>query len=368
MTKYKLFITGGHLTPAIATIDALEERGNFDVVFIGRKFAKEGDEELSVEYQLISARGIRFLPLSAGRIQRKFTKYTIPALLKIPVGFVQAGIYCLRERPSVIVSFGGYIAFPVALAAFCLGIPVITHEQTLAPGLTNKLIANLAKRVCVAFEETKSFFPTGKAVYTGLPIRKQLFAKLSAAPYDVNLKSYPLLYITGGATGAQSLNQLLYPIIPKLLDECTIIHQVGNTIADAQSVRATLSREKQSRYIPESYIGADRLSWIFRHATIVVGRSGANTVIELATFARVALLVPLPWSANGEQEKNALWLAEHGGAMVLDQKDLESDRLYFEIEKLLGNHSSMKKKAEIFAPHIPQDGADKLVTHIESLL
>jgi UDP-N-acetylglucosamine--N-acetylmuramyl-(pentapeptide) pyrophosphoryl-undecaprenol N-acetylglucosamine transferase len=170
--KKSIFITGGHITPAIAIIDTLTTRSDVQVVFIGRKYAMEQDKQASAEYELIAAKQIRFLPITTGRLQRSFTGQTIPSLLKIPVGFVQSFIYCLRERPKLVVSFGGYIALPVAYAAWILRIPVITHEQTLVAGLANKLIALVARRVCVTFQGIYRIANTSRTfrVLTATPI------------------------------------------------------------------------------------------------------------------------------------------------------------------------------------------------------
>lgn len=364
-----IVITGGHITPAIALIEALKTRDDISLVFIGRKHAIEGSRMPSFEHQLIIEKSIRFLPITAGRLQRRFTRQTIPSLLKIPVGCIQALIYCISEHPSLIVSFGGYVALPVAIAGWLCGIAVITHEQTLVAGLANRIIARIAKRVCVTYPETVSHFPKGKAVYTGLPIRNELFTPPDKAPFDLNLPQYPLMYVTGGGTGAKSLNRLLFPILPSLLQHYSIVHQVGDTsLAEAQKIRESLRTEYKDRYIVQSYIPIPTLSWILSHAALVLGRSGANTVMELAALGKVAVLVPLPWSGGGEQQENAAWLVRHGGGVVLTQRELTPRLLEKTIEDASGNLGSLQKRADAFASRIPRDGATRLVREIEHIL
>ena len=135
--KKKILICGGHVTPALALID--EMQGEYELVFVGRTYA--------VEYSLVTKKGIRFISINAG-------KSSWSAFFKTPLGFIQAFLLLLFERPQVVVSFGGYVALPVALVAWMFGIPVVTHEQTLAPGRANRIIANIAKRICVTFPET----------------------------------------------------------------------------------------------------------------------------------------------------------------------------------------------------------------------
>ncbi|MCX6794276.1 MAG: UDP-N-acetylglucosamine--N-acetylmuramyl-(pentapeptide) pyrophosphoryl-undecaprenol N-acetylglucosamine transferase [Candidatus Gottesmanbacteria bacterium] len=366
--KHTIVITGGHITPAIALIDALKVKNDSTVVFIGRKHAIEGSREPSFEYQLIKEKGIRFVSITTGRLQRQFTRHTIPSLLKIPIGCIQAYIYCFKEHPSLIVSFGGYVGLPVAVAGWLCRIPVITHEQTRVAGLANRIIARIAKRVCVTFPETVGHFPKGKAVYTGLPMRSALFTPPKKAPFSLDIQQYPLMYVTGGGTGAQSLNRLLFPILPALLREHSIVHQVGDTsLPEAQKIRAALPTEYKDRYVVQSYIPLPALSWVLSHTSLVLGRSGANTVMELAALGKVALLVPLPWSGGNEQQENAIWLASYGGAIVLNQNELTPRLFEKKIETVWANIRSLQLRADACASGIPRNGTERLLTEIEHI-
>lgn len=365
--KRKLFICGGHVTPAIATIDILTRDKNIDIVFIGRKYAMEGDRHISAEYTLIQEKSVRFLPIIAGRLQRTFSVQTIPSLLKIPAGFIQAVRYCLTEHPVLIVSFGGYVALPVALAGWLLHIPVITHEQTLAPGLANRIIERIATRVCVTFDETLQKFTKEKTIVTGLPMREELFSPSKTAPYVMETKKYPLLYITGGSTGAHTLNRLLFPVIGELVKKYTVIHQTGSFSHDAAvAIRSALPENARARYIIESFTTLPQLSWILGHAFFVIGRSGANTTMELSALGKVAILVPLPWSAGNEQLLQAKWLAIHGGAVVVEQNTLTSTTVLKHIQEVEKSYDELHKRAEVFAPSIPRDGAARLAQEIQN--
>ncbi len=367
--KRTIIICGGHITPAISLIDALNVKKDMTVVFIGRKYAVEGSRVQSFEYQLIKEKGIRYVSISAGRLQRQFTRYTILSLLKFIIGCIQAWIFCYRERPSLIVSFGGYVALPVAFAGWFFRIPVITHEQTRVPGLANKIIARIAKRICVTFPETIVHFPNGKAVYTGLPLRNELFTPPKKSPFTLDTEDFPLLYVTGGGTGAQSLNRLLFPILPNLLEHYSIVHQVGDiSLTEAQNIRLLLTGEYKDRYIVRSYIPIRTVAWILTHASLIIGRSGANTVMELAALGKVAILVPLPWSGGAEQQENARWLAQNGGAIVLAQRGLTPETLKNNIEVINKNLISLQARANAFALRIPRDGVDRLMTEIEHIL
>ncbi len=366
----KIFITGGHVTPAIAVIEEIQKRlSNLDIVFIGRKYAMEGDTEVSAEYKLISNLGIRFLPLTTGRLQRSFTLTTIPSLLKIPFGLVQALWYVLKEKPAIIVSFGGYIALPVVIAGWILGIPSLTHEQTQTVGGANFWIAKVAKKVCVSYADMIDIFPKGKAVFTGLPIRKELFAS-SVKPLFTLSSKYPLVYIAGGATGSEFINQCVFSILPQLLTQYMVIHQTGySSYSTALEKFASLSKDEQSHYHVFPYIKIDELAWVYRAAKLYVGRSGGNTVGELAALSKVALFIPLPSSAQKEQEKNAQWLVNAGSAAILHQEDItQPSRLLEKIGEVLAYYEHYHKKAQEFSKEIPLDGASRIADEIKKLL
>ncbi|OGG11267.1 hypothetical protein A2Z00_02125 [Candidatus Gottesmanbacteria bacterium RBG_13_45_10] len=368
--RMKIFIIGGHVTPAVGVIDEIEKKHpDWVVVFVGRKYAQEGDRHPSVEYEIMTSRGIRFLPIIAGRLQRSLSLQTIPSILKIPVGFIQATYYCLHERPQCIVSFGGYVAVPIAMVGALFGVPVITHEQTRIPGLSNKIIAKFAKKICVTFDETARNFPPAKTIVTGLPLRRDLFCPPSEFITDVHEKKYPIIYITGGATGATSLNERIFPLIGQLLKKYTVVHQIGiHSFHNAETIRGQLSKEDQARYVIARYFGLKEISWILHHAALVVCRSGANTVVELAVFGKIALCIPLPWSAGNEQYHNAKWLQEHGGANVLMQKDATPQKILQDIHQMMNSRDMFASRAKRLAPLVPQDGARRFVEQIDTIL
>src|SRR3990170_2659026 len=156
----KFVVTGGHMTPAVAVLEELfkkerETKESVRILYVGRKYAMEGDRSTpSVEYQYILRLGVSFASLVTGRVQRVFTWYTIPSLLKIPIGFFHALFILLRFRPDAILSFGGYIAVPVVVTGWLLGIPIVTHEQTLTFGRANKVIEVFAKKIAVSWEDS----------------------------------------------------------------------------------------------------------------------------------------------------------------------------------------------------------------------
>ncbi|MFH0863651.1 MAG: UDP-N-acetylglucosamine--N-acetylmuramyl-(pentapeptide) pyrophosphoryl-undecaprenol N-acetylglucosamine transferase [Candidatus Gottesmanbacteria bacterium] len=325
----KIVITGGHLTPAIAMIEKLKQQG-WEIIFVGRKYALEGEKIVSVEYQTITKLGINFLPIVTGRLQRSLTRYTVFSLTKVPIGFFQSLYWLIKYKPKIILSFGSYVALPVALAGWILNIPIITHEQSVVPGMATKIISKLAKTICVSWVETMSYFPKDKTVLTGNPLRREIFRKIqiSDSQYPISDDNLPLIYITGGSLGAQTINDVVIQILPKLLEKFRIIHQCGSKdygklLTNSNLLPAT----HKNRYILTKYVEFLDIGWVLNNADLVISRSGANTVSELAALGKPALLIPLPWSGQQEQMKNAKILEQAGTAKILEQKNLDSESL-----------------------------------------
>lgn len=355
MKQPLIAITGGHLTPALAVIEVIQRmHPGWQMVFIGRRKAFEGTAMRSEEERLVRALGIPFHGLTTGRFQRSWSPFTLLSLLKIPFGIATAFFWLMRHRPSLILSFGGYIALPVVLAGKLLNVPTITHEQTTDLGLSNRIIARMARRVLLARD-------------VGVPLRHALFSPLekyhSALLPDTE---FPLLYITGGSTGAQSLNALIYPLLPALSKSFQIIHQVGALdLENARRVRNGISSEYRSHYNPVGYIDVGQLSWIYHHAALLIGRSGANTTAEVAALGVPSLFIPLPWAAGDEQKNNALSLVDKGMAVMLDQKTLTRETLAAQINRMMKSLPLYKKKAVDVAKHYPRDAAERVVKAIE---
>jgi UDP-N-acetylglucosamine--N-acetylmuramyl-(pentapeptide) pyrophosphoryl-undecaprenol N-acetylglucosamine transferase len=358
----KILITGGHLTPAVAVIDEILRRNLlWEIVFVGRTHALEGSRERAREQDVIVKKKIRFVVLHTGRLQRAVTRETLSSLLKIPYGFIEAYGICLREKPDVIVSFGGYIALPVVVAASVLRIPVLTHEQTRVSGLANTIIARFARKICVSFPDIHHTFPKEKVVYTGLPIRKGIFSVPKKPPMTLHISEFPLLYITGGTTGSVTLNMLVFPLIPELVERYTVIHQTGKmSLRQAQEIKRSLPGGYRSRYIVQDYFDERVVGWILHSSRLVICRSGANTVTELALLGKQALLIPLPWSGGGEQLENARWLRDVGLGSIITQNAANPVRIMEELQSLLKQSAPYKANVS----EIKKDGAGKVVDEI----
>ena len=354
------------MTPAVAVIEQIRaDHNTWDMVYIGRRFAMEGDRHESAEYRFITNLGIPFYSLSAGRVQRWISLGAIVSLVKIPYGFIQALWMLLVIRPNLIVSFGGYIAVPVAFAGWVLGIPSITHEQTGTIGLGNRLISFVAKKVMVSDKKLVGQ-DNGKTVYTGLPLRKALFDPPKTPSFPLKSGS-PILYITGGSTGAQSLNEYVYRCLSSLVKDFTIIHQTGErSFGRAREMKHTLPEQLREHYIIRPYLDVQDLAWIYVHALLIVGRAGANTVGEIAALGAVALFIPLPWSGNAEQQQNAETLRLVGSSEIIPQDQITSRKMEKEIRRMVLHLARYRQNAISHKKHIPLDAAGNIVAVIKT--
>jgi UDP-N-acetylglucosamine--N-acetylmuramyl-(pentapeptide) pyrophosphoryl-undecaprenol N-acetylglucosamine transferase len=340
----KLLVTGGHLTPALALLEYIQTKNpEWKIVFVGRKNAIVGDSTISEEYRILLEKKVRFIGLSAGRVRRFFSIGTIISLLMIPVGFIQSFLIVLKEKPTCIVSFGGYIGLPIVVAGWFLRIPSVIHEQAAVPGLSNTISSVFARRICVSNDAGVAHFPKKKTVITGLPLRKTIFNPPNTVSFRIP-SGRKILYITGGATGSQSINGLVYPIIGRLLGKYTVIHQVGRAwVSEARKIRIGIRGDKRKYYFVQAYFDENDHAWLMHHASLLVGRAGANTVAEIDAVGVPALLIPLPWSAAHEQYENAKVLVRKHKAVSLNQLKLDSDSLLRNIIEML---DSTTKHAE----------------------
>ena len=358
----KIVICGGHLTPALATIEQLQKKGNCQIIFFGRKFPMEGNINLSAEYRIISAKGIKFVAITTGRLQRKFTKYTIWSLFKIPVGFLEAIYNLLVIRPSIVVSFGGYISTPIVVCAWLLGIDSVVHEQAAVGGLANRINSLFAKKIFLTWRQSQKYF-SRKSEVIGNPTRSSLTKTRAHDPKIANFlkKSKNLIFVTGGNQGSHFLNSLTFELLPRLV-EFSILHQVGTA-----NFKGDLDRAKaisNPNYLCTDYLDNENIGAVYNQAKFVIARAGANTVWDIAMLAKVAILIPLPISASGEQAQNAQILADAGSALVLDQKEATPPRVTRTIEDLLKNFSQHQKSAQKFNKTLPKDSAAIIAKYI----
>lgn len=365
----KIIITGGHVTPALAVIDKLNDSycgKTAEIVFVGRKYAIDGEKTLSFEYKEVSKRRIKFINLYTGRLTRTFSIRMIVNLLKIPIGFFNALRIIKKENPDRILTFGGYIALPIALGAFLSNIPLYAHEQTIGIGLANKIINCFATKIFVAFAQSAYHLNTKKIVVTGNPVREAIF-QIQKKPFSIN-NARPVIYITGGSLGSHSINLHIKKILPSLLKKYNIIHQVGDTkeFQDFESLsklKEALKSTSNNCYYLFKHIYDDEIGYIYSISSLIIGRAGANTFFELIALGKPAIFVPLPWSAGSEQQKHAAIFKIAGAGEVFNQNEA-SDKLLLLIDKIMDNINNYKNNFNKLANLYKRDAAKTIIKEI----
>lgn len=357
----RIVITGGHaVTTAVATVEELISRDEYDIHWIGARSAVEGKKIEGIESIVFPELGVKLHSISTGRVQRKFTRYTIPSLLRIPVGIVQAFFLLGKIKPDIVVSFGGFAGFPVVLAGFVRGIPIILHEQTIAVGLANKVSAWFATKVAIAREQSKQFFDEKKVILTGNPVMKSI----RVLKPKLSKNKPPVIFITCGSRGSQIINQVLKEILPQLTLDFKVIHLTGKH--DFEEFRHL--KLKHTNYHAVDIVNPLKIAEIYEKADIVICRAGANTVSELLMVVRPAILIPIPWTRYNEQQKNAETVVESGFGTIINQDDLKGSELLELIRKTNDNWEKLVKNAKPMFRDLDQNAAAKLSDLIEKSL
>lgn len=365
----KILITGAHFTPAQAVIEefkntrSLSASDPIEIVYIGRKTTLEGDPTPSVESQVLPKLGVKFLPITAGRIRRSISIWTLTSFLKIPIGFIQAFYIVAKEKPNVVLSFGGYVGVPVVFSAWALSIPVILHEQTLVSGLGNIVSSFFADKIALAFERPYSFNKK-KVIITGNPLREDIIhpKKVLKSEYkkliDTAKKNkLPLLLITGGNQGSHIINKTASEIVEQLLDIACVIHQTGDSkFNDFEMLKPKASE----RYLIKKWISSQDLGGILREVDLAVSRAGINTLSELAYCAVPAIVIPLPFVQHDEQNVNAKYFHNLGLIEIISQDKLTGKTLLSTVKEILSNISLYKRNASKSQSLIRNDAAKRV--------
>jgi UDP-N-acetylglucosamine--N-acetylmuramyl-(pentapeptide) pyrophosphoryl-undecaprenol N-acetylglucosamine transferase len=357
----KIVITGGHFSPAYSLIQELK---GHDIVVIGRRYAFEGDRNETFEYKVCKKFNIPFEVINAGRLQRKFTKHTIPAAARFPQGIAKSLQILKKEKPSVVVTFGGYVGLPVAIAARLLSIPVVLHEQTLHAGLSARLISKFASVILTSFPSSKDSFKGKNVVLTGNPIRPELLN------YGKKLKhAKPLIYITGGSTGSHAINSAVSQVIPQLLSEFIVFHQTGDShefgdYDKIKKIQNDLPSELRKSYFVEKFFPPDKVATLIASASFVISRSGINTVTELIALKTPAILIPLPHGQHNEQLQNAKFFESLGLGHVLMQDDITAHLLLATIHAMIKEKSEFEKKFQEAQVYIHHDAVKKIAKEV----
>ena len=326
--------SAGHVTPNLALITKLHKE-NWDVFYIGSQHGLEKDLITKITPK------IPYYSIPTGKLRRYFSLQNFADPFKIVVGMLKAGFLCHKIKPQIVFSKGGFVAFPVVVAAWLLHIPVIVHESDFSPGLANRLCFPFARKICISFAQTESYIPAkhkSKLVVSGSPIREELFngdKELGRKICDFSTDKKTIL-VQGGSLGAAPINKIIHELLPKLLPDFNVAHSVGKNNIDT-------SLSNIPGYRQFEYLDAE-LPHVLSLADFVISRAGANSVHELIALKKPHILLPLSREGSrGDQLLNAKYYADLGVSYVIFPENLTAEVLMREIYKLSDNLALVTK-------------------------
>jgi len=346
--------TGGHIYPAIAIANEYRDRHpQARVIFVGTKYG--------LETKLVPKAGYPIEYISIGGLKGKNLGETIKNFVRIPWAFVQAWKLLSATRPSAVIGVGGYASGPVVMVAAVRGIPTLIHEQNAFPGITNRILAKFAKTIAVAFPEAlENLGKTGQV--TGNPIRKEFFE----APSRSTVGGKRRLLVFGGSQGSKVLNDavtgsLLF--LAHLKETIEIVHQTGPRELDRVAGLYRSSAFANARVT--AFL--DPMAAEMAAADLVVSRSGAMTVGELAATGRPSILVPFALATNNHQEMNARVLERGGAAIVIVEKELTPEKLAATVSSILADEKRIETMRNAAKAMGTPEATGKIVDLLEKI-
>lgn len=340
--------TAGHVTPNIALIARLKEM-DYDIHYIG--------SYNGIEKELIEKIGIPYYGISSGKLRRYFDWKNFTDPFRVLKGFGEARKLLKQLKPDIVFSKGGFVSVPVVVAAKRCKVPAIIHESDMTPGLANRLAISSAVKVCANFPETVRYLPEGKAVLTGTPIRRELFAgnRLKGLEFCGFHANLPVLLVVGGSTGAAAVNEAVRNLLPTLLKRFQVIHLCGKGKTDP-------TYQNVEGYVQYEYISAE-LSDLFAAADVVISRAGANAICELLALRKPMILIPLSAAASrGDQILNAESFEKQGFAYVLPEEQLTNETLLTAVNQV---YEQREEYAQTMRNSNQADAVETIVRLIE---
>jgi UDP-N-acetylglucosamine--N-acetylmuramyl-(pentapeptide) pyrophosphoryl-undecaprenol N-acetylglucosamine transferase len=311
--------TGGHVIPAIAIAQELQKRYGAEVLFIGT--------ERGLEKRLVPEAGLPLRFVKVGALNRVSLATRLKTVFDLPRAVFAAGGMLSEFQPDMVIGVGGYASGPAMLSALLKHLPTLAFEPNLVPGFANRVVARFVSAAAVHFERTAEYFRN--AVVTGVPVRPAFFQ----IPRKRYVQASPTLLVFGGSQGARAINQAMIRALPELMKRVPglhVIHQTGERdYNDVQAAYAPVG------IAAEVHKFIDDMPGFFGRADLVLCRSGASTVAEIAAAGKPAVFVPFPLAADDHQRRNAEAMEQVQAAVVLEETRLDEVWLVDTISALL---------------------------------
>ncbi len=345
--------SGGHVFPLIAVAGALREKAQqggqeLELLIVGEgKFM----EKAAVENNIL------FKKIWAGKLRRYFSPLSVLDIFKIPLGFFQSLWHVFWFMPDVIFAKGGYASLAPAIIGRVFFIPLFIHESDSIPGLANKILGKLAQKVFISFQSAEKYFKIGKTVLVGNPLRKEIIGKnrekaLEIFQLNPNAKT---ILVLGGSQGAQKINDIILQSLVMGVKNFQFIHQCGESQYNSVKNEVDkLIKEGENKYAADikanyrffPFLETEQLGLAYAAADILISRSGAGSIFEIAAAGKPVILIPITNSSSDHQMSNAKEFSKFG-AVVLEEQNLTPHILLNQIEFLLNEENYAKISANV---------------------
>ncbi|MFV5696707.1 undecaprenyldiphospho-muramoylpentapeptide beta-N-acetylglucosaminyltransferase [Flavobacterium sp. LB3P122] len=361
MKQYKFILsgggTGGHIYPAIAIANELKSRfPDAEILFVGANN--------KMEMQKVPQAGYKIKGLWIAGLQRRLTFDNTLFPIKLLSSLLKSRTIIAAFKPDVVIGTGGFASGPLLQIAGISGIPTVIQEQNSYPGITNKLLSKKASKICVAYENLERFFPKGKMILTGNPVRQDLIdieSKRTLAIQYFNLDSKKkTLLILGGSLGARRVNQLIEKELGNILTQnVQVIWQCGK-----------LYLEDYKKYNAPNVQVVDfieRMDLVYAAADVIISRAGASSVSELCLVGKPVIFIPSPNVAEDHQTKNAQAIVDKKGALMLKESELDS-QFSLVFEALLKDQGKQNQLSENIKQLAMPEATKQIVDEIVKLI
>ena len=352
--------TGGHIYPALSIMKAIEENNpNATFLYIG---TADG-----LEAKIVSDAGVDFKSVKISGLRRRLSLENFKTIYRFATAIKVAKQYMKEFKPDIVIGTGGYVCAPVVYAAAKLKVKTMIHEQNSLPGITNKFLARYVDKVLICFEEARQYFPREKVVLTGNPRGAEVARTLKIGKTALGLNPHKkTVLISGGSRGAKPINDAVISMISKYeksdfevvfvtgaAHHEAIVNEIGNIGA--------LKNVKVLPFIsdmPKFLVSID----------LFVGRSGATFLSEITVLGVASILIPSPYVAENHQEFNARSVTDHGGGMLILERDLTGAGLYDEIIRLLNDKDALESMSAQALKHGIPDANTRILSVIDELI
>lgn len=354
--------SGGHLFPILAVASAIKKTasGPVELLLVGPNgFSKE----------VVEKSGISHKRIITGKFRRYWSWQNILDIFRFPIGFLQALWYVYIFMPDVIFGKGSSGSIPTVLVGWLYRIPVLIHDSDAVPGMANRFLSRFAKRVAVSYPAALGYFPEKKRALIGNPVREEILkgSVQKARQFFKLNSSKPVLLIIGGSQGSKRINELVLKTLPQLLEKCQVIHQTGQkNYEEVRKKAEAIPANLRSDYHPQPFLGKE-IRDAYAAADLIVCRAGANSLAEIAAWAKPSLLIPLPESANNHQRANAFEFMKAGASVVIEEANLKPHIFQNQVIELLTNPDQLSKMSQKAKQMAKEDAALKIAEELLKL-